>query len=454
MNNNTYSKDAKRYGVSSLQATSVIIAKKDLVSIPSFIFHMPNLRNLILEDNNLTTVSDDIGKLTNLKTLCLVRNKLTSIPASIGKLTKLEKLFIGHNRLTSVPETIGFLSLLRVLSLHHNKLITVPVSIGNLEGLHELSLNDNMLTRLPETIGNIEGLVNLDVNDNQLTALPTSIKKCKRLEDLSVSGNKLTALPENIGDLKSLEVLHAANNKLSRLPESIGKLKNMYHLELSGNPLERVPESMKNIRPFVRIFYGNMMYNVYDFMKMFVVNRPVRTNADRVFRVNNSTNVMNRSFMGTYLSNVAPNKRAFINNKANVKSNGTLRRIYDINGIEGYMLGRMVGLLHGATFGHKNITLLKNVPHAVSKTAYLRNIKSRLTNSTVNNMSGTIKAVKDRLPTNITKTDVNRLAKNVVQNKVRNTPMSNRNRVINTFRSKGLITNEDARRLGKQPVEK
>lgn len=374
--NNSIIQEAKRYGVTNMNATTVDLMGENLTSIPKFVFSMPNLKKLMLTNNDFTRIPSDIEKLTSLKHLDLGMNKLTALPESIGNLTNLTFLGLNENRLSIVPS-----------------------SIGNLTMLNGISLSDNKLTTLPESLGNL-----------------------KNLEYLFIDENKLVSLPESIGNLKKLRQL------------------NMYTV----STLKKIPDSFGQLPPNTLVLYNKKDYKPKGFMQLFKP-RIKRTNS---IRINNSTNIFNSSVMEGRLSNVAPNKRAFIKTKSNVKNNGTLRRIYNINGIMGYMKNKMYGRLHGNTFTPNKITLLKNVPFTVNKSAYLRNIKNRLTNASVNNMPNVIQTVKNSLPTNVTKTDVNRMAKNVARNKVKNTSTSNRNRVINTLKTKGLITNEDVKRLG------
>lgn len=381
--------DARVYNVSGLNEKSVSLYAKDLTSIPKFVFSMPNLQSLILTDNDLTKIPDDIGNLTKLVSLYIYFNKLSTLPAAIGKLAKLEYLYIGNNKLTTLPD-----------------------AIGNLKKLESMVLDANLLTSLPESIGNL-----------------------KKLETMALDDNRLTTLPESIGKLVNLEVLYLDNNRLTTLPESIGDLKNLQELSLTGNPIMSIPSSMKNLPSTVKITYDKP-YTRDGFMRRF---------SKKAVRVTNATNIMNNSFMNTRLSNVPPNKRAFINTNTNVK-NGVLRRVYNVNGLRRYMEGKPSGRLHGGAFTHNNIRLLKNVTHTVNKSAYLRNIKSRFANTSLNNFQGTVRAVKDNLPGNVSKTDVNQIVngmKNAVRqrisNRLRTTPAKNRAHLINTYRSMGLL---------------
>ena len=61
-------------------------------------------------------------------------------------------------------------------------------------------------------------------------------------------------------------------------------------------------------------------------------------------------------------------------------------------------------------------------------------------------MLGAINGIKNQLPTNVNRNDVNRMAKNAARIKVRNTNAANRTRVANALRAKGLLTNEDVKK--------
>jgi len=413
MNNN---QEAKSYGVSNLRATSLTIRDKNLTRIPEFVFKMTELTKLDLSYNRIESIPDKIGALKNLKNLTMISNALKSLPRSIGSLTKLE-----------------------LLSLDDNELTTLPSSMDKLDTMRTMSMSDNKLTSIPALPPKLTMLL---LNYNNLTSVPEAITKNRTLEFLGLNDNKLTSLPESIGGVKSLESLRLANNKLSRLPERIGDLTELRTLNIDGNPLTSIPESMKNLSKKLYIEYGGQYYKLPAFLKKYKP-KATRTNA---VRINNTTNIFNNSVMEARLSNVAPNKRAFINTKSNVKNNGTLRRIYNINGLIGALSGKKSVTLHGGNFTANKITLLKNVPFTVNKSAYLRNIREQLVNTSTNNMPRAINAIKNQLPTNVNKNDVNRMAKNAARIKVRNTNATNRNRVMNALRAKGLLTNEDMKK--------
>jgi Leucine-rich repeat (LRR) protein len=405
--------EAKSYGVSSLRATSVKIRGKNLTRIPEFVFNMPNLEVLNLSDNRIESIPEKIGKLKNLQELTMNYNALRSLPSSMGSLTKLE-----------------------LLSLYNNELTTLPSSMEKLKNLSSMYLTNNKLTSIPALPPK---LTLLDLKVNSLTSVPEAITKHGALKYLFVGENKLTTLPESIGDVKSLETLGLANNRLARLPERIGDLTNLLVLNIDGNPIVSVPASMGKLSKKSVVQFNGQFYRLHTFLEKFKP-KVVRT---KPVRVTNATNIFNGSIMEARLSNIPPNKRAFINNASNVKNNGTLRRIYNVNGLKGYMKDKRSGRLHGGNFTANKITLLKNVPFTVNKSAYLRNIRDRLSNTPMNNMLRAINGIKSQLPTNVNRNDVNKMAKNAARIKVRNTNAANRTRVANALRAKGLLTNED-----------
>lgn len=246
--------------------------------------------------------------------------------------------------------------------LSRSQLRTLPNKVLQYTHIDTLQVSFNNLTSLPPTIGNLVNLTYLNVNHNRLTTLPKTIGRLKKLTTLSVTNNQLTSLPGTIGDLTKLENLYINNNNLSALPKTIKNLKNIKTIDIQNNPLSPASiETMRGLPKSVVIIYdGDRRYTRDAFIRLF---RP--TTPKRAVRVTNATNAMNSSFMNTRLSNIPMNKRAFINKNSNVLKNGTLRRVYNINGLKRYMEGKTTGRLHGGEFTRANITRLVNVPHTV-----------------------------------------------------------------------------------------
>jgi len=62
----------------------------------------PQLRWLILTDNNLTKLPDTIGRCTRLQKFMLSGNQLTELPDSIANCTNLELIRLSCNQLEKV----------------------------------------------------------------------------------------------------------------------------------------------------------------------------------------------------------------------------------------------------------------------------------------------------------------------------------------------------------------
>lgn len=341
--------------------------------------------------------------------------QVKTLPASIGKYTALRQLYLDHNQLTSLPESIGNLKNLEVFSVIGNKLKYLPKNFGNMKKLDYVYLSKNELTSLPESIGNLTNLDRLDLEEN-----------------------KLTSLPESIGNLTNLNYLFLSNNKLTSLPESIGNLKNLEFLYLDNNDLTSLPKSFKKLNSEIEIHYNRERpYTRDNFYSMF--HKP---------RVSLNTEIINSSIIATNrITNIPKNKRVYVNKNSEYIGN-TLRRVYNKNGINTAFGTKTAIRLHGDRFTKNNV----RTGMTINKNVYLKNIKSRLLNGNVslNNVMSSVNTIKNNLPNNVSKDDINSLVRSMkaqllqkVFNKLKTSPSNNRMRLLNSFKSKGLINNND-----------
>ncbi|QIG59941.1 hypothetical protein [Dishui Lake phycodnavirus 4] len=130
-------------------------------------------------------------------------------------------------------------------------------------------------------------------------------------------------------------------------------------------------------------------------------------------KITKNTELFNRNFSETTkISTIPTNKRVYINKPSNVKKNGELRRVYNKTAMNRFMASKEHGRLHGNIFTKENI---KNITarNTVNKNVYLRNIKNRLINSNLNTFNATVNKIKTNLPSNISKTEVNTIARSI-----------------------------------------
>lgn len=379
--------------------------------------------------------------------LVLTHRGITRLPENIGELKDLTHLDLSENELTSLPESIGNLKKLETLILAENKLTTLPESIRNLKKLEFLHLSDLKLTKVPLWIGDLTSLIDLDFDHTEVGNIPEIVGNLKKLKELRLDGTKMTRLPESIEELENLTLLSVRYNKLTELPENIGKLKNLKELRLDDNPIKKIPKSFKNLPDNLRITYNDdRSYSKRQFMKLFIKQR-----------ISNNTELFNNAISKTNrISNIPVNKRVYIHKNSNVKNNGTLRRVYHKNGINGYMRGRTQGRLHGNVFTKQNVEpVSKEI--IVNRSVYLKNIKNRLRNTSLNNFNSTANKIKSNLPSNVSRTDVNNVISSLkpermskIFNKLKNSPQNNRLRILNDMKKKGVMNQSDVDAMKKK----
>jgi len=338
--------------------------------------------------------------------------------------------------LTRVPDFIFNMKNLQYLELGDNKITTLPPEIGQLKTLNMLNLFQNKLTSLPESIGRLKNLDTLLLFENNITTLPPEIGQLKNLQVLELSYNNLTSLPESIGELKKLRGLFLYRNKLTSLPESIGQLKNLEGFIIRVNELTSLPKSFKNLSDNLVIWDGydvdSRKYTKQEFMKKFEPKR-----------INKNTELFNSAISPT--NNIPRGKRAYISTPSNVKNNGTLRRVYNKNGLhEALRIRGGRTRLHGNNFTANNVRLMNN------KNFNLQRIRVRLLNTPLNNMRAAIEGVKNNLPPNVSRTDVNNVVRrlkplvlNKIRNRLRTTPANQRQALLNKFKRDGLVNNNN-----------
>ena len=378
------------------------------------------------------SLSEKIEYIISLQVLTLIGYGLVSLPASLGTLKNLSELVIKNTSISSLPETIGNLKRLRELQIIGSNLKSLPTSFGNLN-LHHCYLISSKLTSIPSTIGNMKELRNLGLSHNQLTSIPDSIGNLKKLMYLNLSHNKLTTLPDTIRNLENLEHLDLNHNLLTSLPESIVTLKKLVSIDLNGNVLKDIPYFLEKVR-VLRIDYDKKFFYSGRSFLQYLIPRHVTINTELI---NSSISNTNR------ISNIPPKKRVYIN-KPSEYNGFKLRRLYNANGLHRALEGRNSIRLHGNLFTKYDIRQFNNM--IVNKNVYLRNLKSRL----LNNISLSLNVIKKNLPKNVNASDVNTIVRTMkpqllqkIINKLRTSPSNTRMRLINNFKTRGLINKSD-----------
>ncbi|KAL9321613.1 hypothetical protein ACSQ67_009666 [Phaseolus vulgaris] len=139
---------------------------------PTFLFQLPNIEYVYLENNNLSgRIPENIGNLTKLYALSLVGNRFTgTLPSSITELTHLTQLKLDNNSLSgTLPKALNKLVNLNYLSLEGNHFQgTIPAFSSNLRSLR-LSRN-NFSGGIPASISKLaSNLAYLELGHNSFS---------------------------------------------------------------------------------------------------------------------------------------------------------------------------------------------------------------------------------------------------------------------------------------------
>ncbi|KAL4570197.1 hypothetical protein LXL04_025848 [Taraxacum kok-saghyz] len=259
--------------------------------IPEYLFRLPKLFRLSLQDNNV------IGQLQNTNPSNLLyfdislnlisgilpdffhtfpnltyfaahsNNLFGTIPPSLSNSGSISSLILRNNSL------IGFIDLncsaminLTFLDLADNKFLgTIPDNLPACPKLKMIDLGGNNLTgQIPETFNKFESLSYLSLsmcNLNNLTGSLNTLQHCPNLNTLVLSGsfnNEEISSDSNL-IFKSLKTLVIPNCKLTgKIPDWLNGLTNLRILDLSWNQLiGPIPSFLGNLSSLVYLDLSN-----------------------------------------------------------------------------------------------------------------------------------------------------------------------------------------------------
>jgi hypothetical protein len=399
----------------------------------------------------------------------LSKTNIKTVPEWIKSLPGITELDLSHTKITKLPEWIGSLTQLRFLNLSHTKITELPAGVGNLINLSELELKGTKLTNLPRSFTQLNNLHELVLSHSTIKTLPVSMRRLSSLRSLFIHSTKVTKLhrlPQSLKELfidESLlrsfcEQMYGTNHQLKNLEISVnGTIKNFIEKQKLTYSATNSRYRFANYTKYVTLFRkdGKKGYKKLSKQKWNAL-MGISENLSymrKQYRINNTTEFYNGSFLNARIKNVPPERRVFINKKSEVKNNGTVRRVYNKNGINSYLSKKNSGRLHGGNFNKDNVKPLKNGPQVtvmVNKSAYMKNVKNSLMNVSLNNFTKEVEAIKKNLPGNISRNDVNAIVKSMKKyiinktfNRLKKSSPNDRNRLLNNFKKLGLINTSD-----------
>lgn len=212
------------------------LSHNSIEQIPSPLFDLQHLEELILHDNIIVSVPPVIRSFQELTVLDLRNNMITEFSVSPRDIKSLKNLLLQGNKLSSLPlESFLLHPNLKSLSVLNNQLPTVSQH-----------LIDNFLSRSP-----VLNLSNLD-----LEWLPHELYLFTHLTRLDVSRNLLQKLAPEIAFLTGLTELDVSYNLLDDVPWQLGKLSNLTQFVIEQNPLSKLPSLTQVDTPSIETIFS------------------------------------------------------------------------------------------------------------------------------------------------------------------------------------------------------
>ncbi|CAM9197393.1 unnamed protein product [Ascophyllum nodosum] len=163
----------------------------------------------------LSRVPQTVWHLRDLKELWLTNNDIQALPTQISGLRCLRTLGVGRNRISRLPRELGLLPDLERVFAEKNWLSTLPKELAMCRKLRELRLGGNQLSRLPDCVCETRSLEVLDLRGNTIESLPPELKFLRSLLDLDLEGNPIgPQVPEGLLSLVNLSHLNLAGTLL------------------------------------------------------------------------------------------------------------------------------------------------------------------------------------------------------------------------------------------------
>lgn len=172
-------------------------------SIPEFLFHLPRLGILDLQDNMFTSIIGIGNSSSHVSRLDVSANQLSgTLPDFFHFLPNLTHFSVQSNRFSGgIPSSLSNSSAISFLNLRNN-------SFGG-----SIKFNCSMMTNLTA----------LDLGTNNFSGtIPDDLSSCRNLRAINFARNRFTGeIPESFKDFRSLSYLSLSNCSFSNLSTTL-----------------------------------------------------------------------------------------------------------------------------------------------------------------------------------------------------------------------------------------
>jgi Leucine-rich repeat (LRR) protein len=207
----------------------------------------PNLRTLILNDNNLTSIEGLRDRNISLETLYINNNNLTDL-TPIGEYTNITTLLIDNNNIVNIDNLSGMTGLTSI-DLSYNSIVDFS-DLLTIENLETIYLGFNQIDEIPDISTSWTSLKYLDLQSNVLTDT-SGVNGHPSLEIINLYNNGLTEL-SGISNMPELVGLIIFEEDLEDLTENdIGaydvELLEVDILDENPNAISTITDSFNNL---------------------------------------------------------------------------------------------------------------------------------------------------------------------------------------------------------------
>ncbi|KAK1438210.1 hypothetical protein QVD17_04016 [Tagetes erecta] len=196
------------------------------------------LEHLCLASNNLTgDIPEFLFRLPRLRVVALQDNRFTSITgiSDLNSTSGMFRLDVSSNRLSgSIPDVFhNFWNLSYFAAQSNDFSGVIPRSLSNSPTISSLNLRNNSLGGLIDfNCSVMVNLTSLDLGTNNFSGtIPANLASCRKLKALNLARNKLVGqIPESFKNFESLSYLSLSNCSFSNLSSSLKVLQHCPNL--------------------------------------------------------------------------------------------------------------------------------------------------------------------------------------------------------------------------------
>lgn len=201
---------------------------------------------LWLQNKGLSSLPNGLNKLGIYKAI-LTGNSFTEIPSQIYKIASLDELIMAANPISKFPCEISTLKSLKSISFAETKIKDINCDLSQLKSLEHFDISRNDLAKFPEKIKTIPNLTWLSLDSNLFKDLSFIDNRLNKIETLYLYSNKVKAISKETRYLGNLKELLIFDNEIDNIPDNISDLKNLEKLEIWDNPIKAISPNIAQL---------------------------------------------------------------------------------------------------------------------------------------------------------------------------------------------------------------